>query len=131
MEAGAGAAAAPPDLVVLVREGCLSSGLSRRLLDLISALRPQARLEVVDVDRAQALPVTLIATPMWVTGRRLRWLGTPDLEEVLELLDSLRAAPEPLTAAAAPESRTGAQAEVAPQAEVRRQWWWQNWEEAG
>ena len=77
--------------MVLVRAGCSSCGRSRRLVAQLRTARPGADVRVVavdtEVDGAADLPVTLVGTPMWVCDGRLAWLGTPELPEVLHLLD--------------------------------------------
>lgn len=83
----------PPDLVVVVAQGCRSSERSLRELAMIAAMRPHARTAVLDVAGPHPLPVSLIGTPTWVWRGRARWWGTPAVREVLAVLDA--EAPDP------------------------------------
>lgn len=83
----------PAELVVVVAQGCRSSVRSVRLLEVIAALRSDTRTAVLDVGGPHPLPVSLIGTPTWVWRGRALWWGTPDLMEVIAVLDAATRGP--------------------------------------
>jgi hypothetical protein len=97
----------PADLVVVVAAGCRSSQQSLRELEVIAAMRPDARLAVLDVAGPHPLPASLIGTPTWVWQGRARWWGTPDVAEVVAALDAATADGAVTADGADPRSRRG------------------------
>ncbi|MDK3256731.1 glutaredoxin family protein [Blastococcus capsensis] len=79
-----------PVLQVYVAGGC---GSCRRAEELVAQLllrHPGAAVEVVDLSRSPAgrtLPAGLVGTPTYTVDGRVRWLGNPSPEELLDLVE--------------------------------------------
>lgn len=52
--------------------------------------RPDADVELVDLTRSgdeHPLPVGLVGTPTYTVGGRIRWLGNPSPQQLLDVVD--------------------------------------------
>ena len=79
-----------PVLRIYVADGCGGCRRARELVAQLVRRRPGAAVEVVDLSRTpaeQPLPAGLVGTPTYTVDGRVRWLGNPPLEELLDLLD--------------------------------------------
>lgn len=78
---------------VYVADGCGSCGRARDLVANLRLRRPHADVELVDLTRPvpeEPLPAGLVGTPTYTVGGRVRWLGNPSLQELLDTVDRQR-----------------------------------------
>jgi hypothetical protein len=78
---------------VYVADGCGSCHRARELVAQLRLRRPDADVELVDLTRfpaEQPLPPGLVGTPTYTVGGRVRWLGNPSPQELLNAVDARR-----------------------------------------
>lgn len=79
-----------PALRVYVAPGCAGCRTALRRVDAVRQARPAQVIEVIDLaDQPEApLPAGVIGTPTYLLGDRVISMGNPDLDELLDRLDS-------------------------------------------
>lgn len=85
-----------PVLRIYVADGCHSCHRARELVAELLRRCPGAAVEVVDLSRTQPeqpLPAGLVGTPTYTVDGRVRWLGNPAPEELLDLVERRRETP--------------------------------------
>ncbi len=82
-----------PALRVYVADGCGGCRRARELVAQLLLRCPGAAVEVVNVSRTppeQPLPTGLVGTPTYTVDGRVRWLGNPSPQELLEVVEGRR-----------------------------------------
>jgi hypothetical protein len=80
----------PAPVRVYVADGCGSCHRARELVAQLRSRRPDADVELVDLTRSpaeQPLPAGLVGTPTYTVGGRVRWLGNPSPQDLLDVVD--------------------------------------------
>jgi hypothetical protein len=77
-------------LRVYVSPGCVGCRTAMRLANAVRRARPAQVVEVIDLtDQPDApLPAGVVGTPTYLLGERIISMGNPDLDQLLDDLDS-------------------------------------------